>query len=277
MISSYVIEKDCLLGEFLENNHLSKLNINKLISLNAICNSDSYLNKNSLLKKGEVIYINYSLFEENIYELYDYDIDVLYEDSEIIAVEKPRGILIHSDGNTKETLLNAVCNYLNKQGDDSFVRCLHRIDVDTTGVVLFSKNILSYNSINYQMENLLVGKEYITLVEGVIEEDGYVDMPIGRDRHNSKKQICIETGKSAYTEYKIIEKKKNTTLLKVNITTGRTHQIRVHMAYINHPVVGDSLYGHKGKLCLHSSKIDFMLYNKKVVIKSKKKIGEIYG
>ena len=121
MISSYVIEKDCLLGEFLENNHLSKPNINKLISLNAICNSDSYLNKNSLLKKGEVIYINYSLFEENIYELYDYDIDVLYEDSEIIAVEKPRGILIHSDGNTKETLLNAVCNYLNKQGDDSFV------------------------------------------------------------------------------------------------------------------------------------------------------------
>ena len=113
------------------------------------------------------------------------------------------------------------------------------------------------------MENLLVGKEYITLVEGVIEEDGYVDMPIGRDRHNSKKQICIETGKSAYTEYKIIEKKKNKTLLKVNITTGRTHQIRVHMSSIDAPLVGDTLYNTKPsatllpRQSLHAYRISF--------------------
>ena len=277
MVSSYIINKECTLNEFLESNHLSKSNINKLIECKAISNSNEYLNKDSIINIGDEIYINYSLLEENEYELFDKEITVLYEDREIIAVEKPRGILIHSDGNTNETLLNAVCNYLNKQGDDSFVRCLHRIDVDTTGIVLFSKNILAYNNINYQIENLLVNKEYRALVEGEIFEDGDVNLPIGRDRHNSRKYIVCSCGKPAYTKYQVIERKKGKTLLKVNITTGRTHQIRVHLSHIGHPIIGDSIYGKKGKLKLHFYKIGFSLYGRYIEIKSKNQIGDWYG
>lgn len=274
MISSYKIKKECTLRNFLESHHLSKQYISKLIFLNAISNSNKYLKEQDVLLQGEEIYINYSLLEENNVVGFDYDIDVIYEDNEIIAVEKPRGMLVHSDGIDNCTMLNAVSSYLYNKGDDSCVRCLHRIDYDTTGILLFSKNILAYSLINYQIENLLILKEYIALVEGKVLENGYVDMPIGKDRHNSKKSIAIKSGKPAFTQYEIIESYKNTTLLKVNITTGRTHQIRVHMAYIGHPIVGDSLYGKGGKLMLHFNKVQFMLFGQKMIITSKKKVGE---
>lgn len=274
MISSYKINKDCTVKEFLESNHLSKQYINKLVSLNAISDSENYLKENDLIKKGKIIYINYSLLEENNIKGFDFDIDVIYEDTEIIAVEKPRGILVHSDGDNDETMLNAVSHYLYQNGEDSCVRCLHRIDVDTTGILLFSKNILSYSLINYQIENLKMVKEYIALVEGVITNGGFVDIPIGRDRHNSKKSIAIKTGKPAYTKYEVLENYNNKTLLKVSITTGRTHQIRVHMAYIKHPIVGDSLYGKAGKLMLHFNKAQFMMFDGLKTIISKKKVGE---
>ena len=270
MISTYVMEKDITLLNFFKEHYLSSNYYNKLVSENAVTNEQGYLKLNDIIKKGESIYINYSLIEENIYQLYDYKITIIYEDSEIIAVEKPQGILIHSDGNTYETLLNAVCFYLEKRGDDSLIRCLHRIDVDTTGIVLFSKNILSYSYINKQIEEKRVYKEYMALVEGVINAPGVIDAPIGRNRHDSKKQIVSTTGKSAHTEYSVLKTYKDASLLKVVITTGRTHQIRVHLAYINHPIIGDKLYGKRlnKELKLHFKKIGFDYFGRKLYITS---------
>lgn len=210
---------------------------------------------------------------KNTESLYEYDINIIYENSEIIAVEKPSGMLVHSDGVTCNTMLNAVCYYLSLNGDDSVVRPLHRIDVDTTGVLLFSKNILAYSDINYQIENLLVLKKYQAIVKGSLESDGVIDMPIGRDRHNSKKYIVIKTGKKAHTEYKVIKKTKSKSLIEVSITTGRTHQIRVHMASINYPILGDKLYGDGiGDMMLHSKRLEFTLLGKKMIIVSKKSL-----
>jgi len=270
MINSFVInvKKKITLREYLKSCYLSNSYIYKLDMLKAIYNDNGYLSLNDELTRDDIIYINFSLLETNnlgINKVNFKNLKVIYEDDNIIAVFKRRGILVHSDGGNSDTLLDEVNNYLIYKGDDSVVRAIHRLDVDTCGIVIFSKNVLAHAYISKMMEENKIEKEYHCYVEGVIEKDGFVDIGIGRNRHDSKKSIAIKSGKNAYTEYKVLKNFKDKTYLKVNIKTGRTHQIRVHMAYINHPIVGDSLYGNKGeKLMLMCKRMSFKLFDRRI-------------
>ncbi len=279
MVNKYVIRlqgNKLTLREWLEKLKVGKPTISKLNTLNAICNNKESLSLDYNLKNNEIIYINFSLLEDNdSITNYDYKLNILYEDDNIIAVDKERGILVHSDGNNHETLLNGVCTYLKNKCDDSFVRPIHRIDVETSGVVVFAKNIIAYNYLSYQMENRLIEKEYLAYVDGYLPNDGVVKLYISRDRHNAKKYVGFpKDNNNAETIYKVIKHTNSRTLLSIIIYTGKPHQIRVSMAYLKHPVSGDKLYGHDGKVMyLLAYRIKFNLFDKEIEIKSKKDIN----
>lgn len=279
MITKYVVlnKEKKTLREWLEKNHLGKSNIYKLNELKAFSNEVGTISLDYILKVRDYIYINFSLLEDNSNILgYDYNINILYEDDNIIAIDKNKGILIHSDGNTSQTLLNAVTKYLQSKYDDSYLRAVHRIDVETSGIVVFAKNILAYNYLTYQMENQLIEKEYLTYVSGYIANDGVCELYISKDRHNSKKYVGFKkANNNAITKYKVLKHTNTRTLLKVNILTGKPHQIRVTMAFLKRPIVGDKLYGNDQSKTMYllSNYIKFNLFDKVIEIKSKKDIN----
>lgn len=275
-MNKYNVLKDISIDKFLGEFYLSKSNINILL------NSKYYINQEESsakeLKKGDVIEFDLSLFDKTYVDDYKYKLDIVYEDEYVLVVNKPVKMLIHSDGSRNDTLANAVSFYYHINNLDISVRALHRLDYETSGLVVFSKDALSHSFINNQIENRTFLKEYIAIVEGVLETDsGTLDFPIGRNRHDSKKFMVSKTGKSAITTFQVIAKSKDKTKVKINIETGRTHQIRVHFSYIKHPIVGDDLYGTKGsRMYLHASKVSFIHPNtkKQIVISSYPKEGE---
>lgn len=259
MIVRRIIRAETNLENFLKDISLPKKVINELANDKRISLNGEIISLKKVLKKNDVIFFDLNDYDLNDIVPYKKNIDIIYEDDEILLVRKERGILIHSDGNTSETLLNAVSFYLEKQGFNNKCRVLHRIDLDTTGLVLFSKNLLSYYFINKQMEDEKIKKVYIAIVKGYLEQNsGIIDLPIGKNRHFNNQYIVSKSGKKAYTEYKVLERKNQKTKVEVTIKTGRTHQIRVHFSHINHSLIGDKIYGDGGKLMLHSHMLGFI-------------------
>lgn len=280
MVIKYCIrlsEKQSL-KEWLEKRKVGKQTIAKLNNAKAITNIDTVIPLDHVLKNNEEIFINYSLIEDNLsVDDFKYDLDILYEDEDIIVVDKKRGILVHGDGNDHNTLLNAICTYLKAKADDSCVRAIHRIDYEASGVVVFAKNIMAYNYLSYLMEKHEIEKEYLVYVDGYVPCDGEVALYISRDRHNAKKYVAFAKKESnALTKYKVIKHTNNRTLLAVTIPTGKPHQIRVSMAYLKHPVSGDKLYGKEGRIMyLLSYRIKFYLFGRELEIRSKKDINNL--
>lgn len=272
MIVEYNINKPIKINEYLKNFHISNANISKLISSDAIICNNMIVKDNEIV--NESIYINYSLIEDNSSQVGSkINLDILYEDDNFIAIDKQDKILIHSDGNTIDTLLNGIVEYLKGKYDDSFIRPLHRIDFDTKGVVVFSKNILAHSYVNYLLENNLVLKRYLSITKGVIDKDIVLNYNIGKDRHNAKKYCVSKTGKPATTNVHIlnVNKKANKTLVEVTIKTGRPHQIRLSLKEYGHPIVGDGLYDNGiGELKLISKEFSFDFLGNKIDIISKK-------
>lgn len=195
-------------------------------------------------------------------------LDIVFENENVIVVNKPSGVVVHpSVGNTKGTLVNGLINYskkLSKINGEFRPGIVHRIDKDTSGLLLIAKNDKAHNSLAKQLKEKTVNRKYIALVNGVINHDtGTIDAPIGRDKKDRKK-MCVtdENAKEAITHFKVLERYKNATLIECKLETGRTHQIRVHMKYINHPVVNDPVYGYKKVInnfgqMLHAKTIGF--------------------
>ncbi|PRR82937.1 RluA family pseudouridine synthase [Clostridium vincentii] len=180
----------------------------------------------------------------------DIPLNVLYEDSDVIVVNKKRGMVVHpAPGNYNGTLVNALLFYCSDLSTiNGVVRpgIVHRIDKDTTGILVVAKNDEAHNFLSNQLRNHSMKREYYALVEGRIKEDkGTIDKPLGRNKKDRLKIGIVEDGRHAITHYEVIERYKNTTLVKCVLETGRTHQIRVHMSSIGHPLLGDSLYGLK--------------------------------
>lgn len=193
----------------------------------------------------------------------DKRIDILYEDDNVLLVNKPIGIAIHSDGNenANNTLANMVASYFKRRNLDMPVRYIHRLDYDTSGIVIFAKDILTMSYLSYLLENHKIRRDYLAFVEGVCDDEFRIEKPIGRNRHVNGKYIVSKSGKMAITNGKTLEKYKGRCLVRLSLETGRTHQIRVHMASIGHPLLGDKLYGGSLKLiqrqALHSYYVEF--------------------
>jgi 23S rRNA pseudouridine1911/1915/1917 synthase len=180
-------------------------------------------------------------------EAEDIPIEILYEDDDILVVNKPKGMSVHpGSGVSKGTLVNAILGKhdLSDGSEDFRPGIIHRLDKDTTGALVIAKNNFAHENIAEQIKNRTTKKIYIALVKGIIkEEKGVIDMPVGRSETDRKKMAVTKTGKEAHTEFRVLERfSEGYTLIEVTLKTGRTHQIRVHMAKIGHPVVGDTTY-----------------------------------
>lgn len=199
----------------------------------------------------------------------DIPIDIVYEDSDIIVVNKPKGMVVHpANGNPDGTLVNAIMNIckdsLSGIGGEIRPGIVHRIDKDTSGLLIVAKNDKAHINLSEQIKNREITKKYVALVRGVIKENfATIDMPIGRSDKDRKKMAVRKDGKKAVTHFDVIERFDGFTYLDIKIDTGRTHQIRVHMAEIGYPIVGDMVYsngknpfGVEGQM-LHAKSLDF--------------------
>lgn len=199
----------------------------------------------------------------------DIPIEIIYEDSDIIVVNKPKGMVVHpANGNPDGTLVNAIMTIckdsLSGIGGEIRPGIVHRIDKDTSGLLIVAKNDNAHVKMSEQIKNHEVKKTYIALVRGVFKEnEATIDMPIGRSTSDRKKMAVNKNGKNAITHIKVLKRFDKYTLLQVNIETGRTHQIRVHLSHIGYPIVGDYTYSN-GKnefdvigQCLHAQKLEF--------------------
>lgn len=196
-------------------------------------------------------------------------IEIIYEDSDIIVVNKPKGMVVHpANGNPDGTLVNAIMaickDSLSGIGGEIRPGIVHRIDKDTSGLLIVAKNDNAHVKMSEQIKNHEVKKTYIALVRGVIKEnEATIDMPIGRSTSDRKKMAVNRNGKNAVTHIKVIKRYEKYTLVEVNIETGRTHQIRVHLSHIGYPIIGDYTYsngknefGVEGQ-CLHAKSLEF--------------------
>lgn len=218
---------------------------------------------------GDVLEIGKLEIVETKLKAQDIPVPIIYEDKDIIVVNKPKGMVVHpANGNPDGTLVNAVLamckGSLSGIGGEIRPGIVHRLDKDTSGIMIIAKNDISHVNMSKQIQDRKVEKHYIALVRGIIaENEATIDMPIGRSTKDRKKMAVTKNGKNAVTHFTVIERYRNCTLLDVKIDTGRTHQIRVHMAEIGHPVIGDEVYsngknefGVKGQM-LHAKSLDF--------------------
>ena len=197
-------------------------------------------------------------------------LEVIYEDEDIIVINKPKGMVVHpANGNPDGTLVNAVMNIckdsLSGIGGEIRPGIVHRLDKDTSGAIIVAKNDRAHIGLSNQLKNHEVKKTYLALVRGIIKEnEATINMPIARSKKDRKKMDVDKDGKEAITHFKVLERYKNKyTLLQINLETGRTHQIRVHLSHIGYPIIGDEVYSN-GKnewnitgQCLHAWKLEF--------------------
>ena len=259
-IDSYIVDK---------NINLSRTAIKRLLDEGKILVNGKKQKPSYKPEVGDIITIEIPEPEEVELKPQDIPIDVIYEDKDIIVVNKPKGMVVHpANGNPDGTLVNAILakckDSLSGIGGEIRPGIVHRLDKDTSGLLIIAKNDQAHINMSKQIQDRKVIKKYIALVKGVIAENtATIDMPIARSTKDRKKMAVDPKGKEAITHYKVLQRYDKYTLLEIKIDTGRTHQIRVHMSYIGHPVVGDMQYsngknefGIEGQM-LHSKYLEF--------------------
>lgn len=194
-------------------------------------------------------------------------LDIVYEDDDVIVINKPQGMVVHpAPGHDEHTLVNALLYHCPLSTINGTFRpgIVHRIDKDTSGLLMVAKNDKAHRSLAKQLKDKTNIREYVALVHGRIAEDeGTINAPIGRSLKDRKKQAVVKDGRNAVTHFEVLKKYRDYTFVKCILETGRTHQIRVHMKYIGHPLVGDPLYGPKKTIkgngqFLHAGKLGFV-------------------
>lgn len=258
------------IDNFLSNNtEISRSKISKMIKEKKVLVNDLPIKASYTLKSGDIISMEEYVEEQINVEPEKMDLDIVYEDSDVIVVNKKNGVVVHpAVGNPKGTLVNGLLYHSKELSDingEFRPGIVHRIDAYTTGLLMVAKNNFSHEALAHQLEEKTTTRKYVALVWGVVNTDtGTIDAPIGRDLNDRKKMAVTDiNSKDAITHFKVLERYSNATLIELKLETGRTHQIRVHMNYIGYPVVNDPVYGKRKIIdktgqCLHAKTLGFI-------------------
>ena len=215
------------------------------------------------VKGGEILKISYPQ-PEVVLRKWNYKLKIIYEDDDIIVVDKPAGLLVHpTKYQTHYTLVNALLNHTSSLSHLGTLRpgIVHRLDKDTSGVMVVAKNDYAHHLLAKQFLQRKVKKEYLALTQGIFsKKEGVIDLPLKKTSNPTKMKISFVNSKKAVTIYRVLKEFRNTSLVKLCMLSGRMHQIRVHLKFLGHPIIGDSKYGSGGnfRLCLHSYKLGFI-------------------
>lgn len=262
-----VNEENIRLDQYLANSlDRSRSKIQKDIKEGLVCVNGKTVNNSYILNIDDEISITERQNIDSNIKSSDIDVDIVYEDEYLLVINKQSGLVVHpAPGHYTDTLVNALATKFKLSNMDSDrPGIVHRIDKDTSGLMLVAKDEITHEKLSEMIKNKEVERIYIALVYGVINHDtGTIDAPIGRDPNNRQK-MCVtdKNSKDSITHFKVLKRYKDKTLVECKLETGRTHQIRVHFNYINHPVVGDPVYGKKTNVTefgqyLHSKSIRF--------------------
>ena len=227
----------------------TRSNISKHIKLGDVLVNDKVVKAGYSLKENDEITINEWKETTDVLPE-EMPLNIVFENENVIVVNKPSGLVVHpGNGNQTGTLVNGLLSYTEdlSEIDENRPGIVHRIDKDTSGLLLISKNNKAHNILADDFKNKRIKRKYIALVSGIIKEDkGKINAPIGRDTKDRKRMMVTDVNsKSAITNFTVLERYKNATLVECILETGRTHQIRVHMAYIGHPLINDPVYNKK--------------------------------
>lgn len=260
-----ITENDRTVKEILIN----RLNFSKKLCLRLERDGKVFLNNNiTKLNKsvflGDEIEVVFEDESEDEYDAVNIPLKILYEDDDVLVVDKPPFMVVHpTKSHFNDTLANGVKFYFIMNKIKSKVRLVNRLDMNTSGIVIIAKNSFTHNELCKQMKENIIDKYYLAIAEGLIENDkGTINAPIARLNPEEFIRVVDESGKECITHYEVVKRFSNMTLVRLKLDTGRTHQIRVHLKHIGHPIVGDTLYNGESDLidrqALHCTQMSFV-------------------
>ena len=278
---SYTNEEEMTLKEvLLDKLNFSVRSLSKMKKEKSVLVNGVYKKPSLKVYSGDLIEVKIDEEKAN-FEPQDLNLQIIYDDFDIIMVNKPPFMVVHpTKSHYDKTIANGISYYIDNQKENVKIRFVNRLDMNTSGLVIVAKNAYAHHTLSTAMSENKVEKKYITVVDGIIKEnEGTIDEPIYRPTEDSIKRIIVERGQSSVTHYKVIERLENATVLEVSLETGRTHQIRVHMAHIGHGIIGDELYGYVdeeliNRQALHAYKLEFEQPRTKEKLKFKADIPE---
>lgn len=261
---SYMNEEESTLKEvLLDKLNFSVRSLSKMKREQSVLVNGEFKKPSVKVKKGDLIEVKIDEDMAN-FEPQDLNLEILYDDFDLIMVNKPPFMVVHpTKSHFDQTIANGVTDYIIKKSEKVKIRFVNRLDMNTSGLVIVAKNAYAHHTLSTSMSEDKVVKKYITVVKGIVKNDeGTINEPIYRQTEDSIKRVIDPKGQPSVTHYKVLERLNDATVLEVKLETGRTHQIRVHMEYIGHGIIGDELYGYEdesliNRQALHAYSLEF--------------------